>query len=143
VQEYLGFSFDLFKGETAFRPVTWAFHLEPVFNVNYVNVRETGVLSPDPRGSEAGGGPPPVFATNPQDLENLLHHVDNDLAGGSHTTRTKSYFALQQAFVEAHITDLSANYDFLAFRGGNQVFNSDFRGFIFNDVNFGARLFGN
>ncbi|MGZ8920078.1 MAG: hypothetical protein ACXW3L_03750, partial [Limisphaerales bacterium] len=39
--------------------------------------------------------------------------------------------------------DLSDNYDFIAFRGGNQVFNSDFRGFIFNDINLGLRLFGN
>jgi hypothetical protein len=143
IQQYLGFSIDLFKGETAFRPVTWALHLQPVFNINHVQTRETGVLSPDPRGSEAGGGGPPVFVTNPQDLENLLHRVDNDLAGRANTTRTKSYFALQEAFVEAHIKDLSDNYDFLSFRGGNQVFNSDFRGFIFNDVNLSARLFGN
>jgi len=50
---------------------------------------------------------------------------------------------LQQASVEIHLGDLTDNYDFYAARLGNQVFNSDFRGFIFNDVNLGARLFGN
>ena len=32
---------------------------------------------------------------------------------------------------------------FFALRLGNQPFISDFRGFIFSDVNTGARLFGN
>lgn len=145
IQQYLGFSIDLFEGETAFRPVTWAFHIQPVFNVNYVNARETGVVSPDPRGSDArfqSTGSPAVI-TGPGQLENLLQRVDNDLAGSAHTTRTKDYVALQEAFAEIHLADLSDNYDFIALRGGNQVFNSDFRGFIFNDVNLGFRLFGN
>jgi len=38
---------------------------------------------------------------------------------------------------------LSETYDFFAVRAGNQVFNSDFRGFIFNDINTAVRLFGN
>lgn len=59
------------------------------------------------------------------------------------TDRTDDYLALQQAFVELHIGDISQNYDFLAARFGNQPFNSDFRGFIFNDVNTAARFFGN
>lgn len=58
------------------------------------------------------------------------------------TDRFDSYQALQQAFVEVHIHDLSEDYDFVATRIGNQVFNSDFRGFIFNDTNLGARIFG-
>jgi len=145
VQQYLGFSIDLFKGETAFRPVTWAFHIQPVFNVNYVNARETGVVSPDPRGPDARAESigTPVFVTTPGGLEDLLNRVEDDLEGRAHTTRTKDYLALQEAFAEVHLTDLSENYDFIAFRAGNQVFNSDFRGFIFNDVNLGARLFGN
>jgi hypothetical protein len=144
VQQYLGFTIDLFKGETAFKPVKWALHLQPVLNVNFVNARETGVVSPDPRGSDRRTqSDTPIFVTDPQKLENLLHRADDDLAGRAHTTRTRDYLALQEAFVEAHITDLSDNYDFLAVRGGNQVFNSDFRGFIFNDVNLGARIFGN
>src|SRR6185369_7156969 len=59
------------------------------------------------------------------------------------TDRVDEFFALQQAFVEIHLGDLSDNYDFVAARFGNQVFNSDFRGFIFNDINLAARLFGN
>ena len=59
------------------------------------------------------------------------------------TDRTKTYFALQQAFVELHLKDWSDNYDFTSVRVGNQPFNADFRGFIFNDINSGVRLFGN
>jgi hypothetical protein len=110
IQNFLGFSMELFKGETVFKPVTWAIKLEPVFNVNYLNTRETGVVSPDPRRS---------------------------------TERTADYLALQQAFGEVHLHDLSDNYDFIALRVGNQPFNSDFRGFLFNDINLGARFFGN
>jgi hypothetical protein len=39
--------------------------------------------------------------------------------------------------------DLSENYDFISVRAGNQPFNADFRGFLFNDVNSGVRVFGN
>ncbi|MFM2294425.1 MAG: hypothetical protein RLZZ350_838 [Verrucomicrobiota bacterium] len=59
------------------------------------------------------------------------------------TDRTDYYIALQQAFLELHLGDLSENYDFCALKLGNQPFISDFRGFIFNDVNLGARFFGN
>ena len=45
--------------------------------------------------------------------------------------------------MEIHLRDLSDNYDFMSLRVGNQPFNADFRGFLFNDVNLGARLFGN
>ncbi len=59
------------------------------------------------------------------------------------TDRTDDWLALQEAFIEAHISDLSDNYDFISIRAGNQPFNSDFRGFIFNDINSGVRIFGN
>ena len=59
------------------------------------------------------------------------------------TDRHDYHLALQQASVEIHLGDLSENYDFFAAKFGNQPFISDFRGFIFNDVNLGARLFGN
>ncbi len=102
---------DLFKGETAFKPVEWALRFLGVYNNNYTDVQETNVLNPDPR------------------LAN--------------TTRYKDWFALQEAFVEIHIRDLSNNYDFISSRVGIQPFVSDFRGFIFNDANLGARVFGN
>jgi hypothetical protein len=59
------------------------------------------------------------------------------------TDRLRDYLALQQAFAELHLGDLSNNYDFWAARVGNQPFISDFRGFVFDDVNLGARIFGN
>ncbi len=102
---------DLFKGETAFKPVEWAIRLLGVYNSNYTDVQETGVLDPDPR------------------LKN--------------TRRYKDWTSLQEAFAEIHIRDLSNNYDFISSRTGIQPFVSDFRGFIFNDTNLGARIFGN
>lgn len=110
IQNNFAFTMNLFQGETVFRPVDWAVKIEPVFNVNYLDTQENGVVSP------------------------------NATQG---TDRTKTYFSLQQAFVEVHLADLSDTYDFCSVRVGNQPFNADFRGFIFNDINSGARLFGN
>jgi hypothetical protein len=59
------------------------------------------------------------------------------------TDRFSDFATLQQWFGELHLGDLSDNYDFWAMRAGSQPFNSDFRGFIFNDINLGARVFGN
>lgn len=150
VQQFFSFGAELFEGEAAFKPVHWAVKFQPVFNLNYLHSREAGVVAPDPRGIDGGPNPPrPDIGgiQNPGDIDGLLGG-DLDPATGSfsgrrHTTRTKNYVALQEWFAELHLGDLSVNYDFFAFRLGNQVFNSDFRGFIFNDVNLGARLFGN
>jgi hypothetical protein len=150
VQNNVAFSAELFKGETVFKPVEWAIKIEPVFNVNYLSVRETGVVSPDPRGALYGNNntPPPNngFVLNPGDIDALLNGQvgpAGNFRSTHRTERTREFVALQQAFVDAHLHDLSDNYDFVAFRGGIQPFNSDFRGFIFNDVNLGARFFGN
>jgi len=59
------------------------------------------------------------------------------------TNRLDSHFGLQEAFVEYKIHDLSANYDFVSIRAGIQEFNSDFRAFLFQDEQPGARIFGN
>jgi len=99
---------DLFKGETAFKPVDWALHILGVYNHNYLEVRN--VVNP-----------------NPQQV----------------STRETEFFALQEAFGEIHLRDLSDNYDFISLRAGIQPFVSDFRGFIFNDANLGVRIFGN
>jgi hypothetical protein len=101
---------DLFKGETAFKPVEWAVRLLGVYNHNYIDVNENNVVNPNPQEG---------------------------------TTREKEFFSLQEAFAEIHIRDLSNNYDFISLRVGIQPFVSDFRGFIFNDTNLGARIFGN
>jgi hypothetical protein len=105
---------DLFKGETAFKPIEWAVRFLGVYNNNYINVQERNVLDPDPVGSERRA-----------------------------RTRTKDFYALQEAFAEIHVRDLSNNYDFISSRFGIQPFVSDFRGFIFNDSNLGIRIFGN
>ena len=61
----------------------------------------------------------------------------------ANTDRSKDFFALQEAFADIHLRDLSNNYDFISSRFGIQPFVSDFRGFIFNDSNLGVRIFGN
>ena len=141
---------DLFKGDTVFRPVDWLIHLKPVFNFNHVDFSETGQVSPDPRGSLTAGigyEPDNSGVTNPGDVGALLGQgltpATGTLSGSRATSRDKTYVSLQEAFVEVHIADLSPNYDFCAAEVGNQTFNSDFRGFIFNDTNLGARFFGN
>ncbi|HVS16500.1 MAG TPA: hypothetical protein VMV46_21500 [Thermoanaerobaculia bacterium] len=107
-QNYL-FSADLFKGQTAFKPVEWRVRATLVGNTNYLESEETGVVKPD---------------------------VSRAI------TRTDGRGSVQELFFEWKIANLSVNYDFLSFRIGVQQFNSDFRGFIFNDENLGFRLFG-
>lgn len=83
----------------------------------------------------------PVYNFNYLDLHETTVVNPNPARG---TTRFSQYFSpLQQAFGELHLGDLSDNYDFWALRVGNQPFNSDFRGFIFDDINSAARIFGN
>jgi len=43
------FSFDLFHGDTSFRPVDWRIQVTPAVNVNYLNVRELGIVNIDVR----------------------------------------------------------------------------------------------
>ncbi|HZT59941.1 MAG TPA: hypothetical protein VFA21_15120 [Pyrinomonadaceae bacterium] len=51
--------------------------------------------------------------------------------------------AVEEAFVEKRIAVVSPNFDFMSLRVGMQNFNSDFRGFLFQDNQLGVRLFGN
>ncbi len=149
IENNLAFSLNLFQGDTSFRPPTWAIKIEPVFNVSYLEAQETGVVSPSPTGSLSGTSPTLPnngYVINPGDIGSLLNGqvgpADSFRATQS-TERTETFFSLQQAFVEFHLLDLSDNYDFMSLRIGNQPFNADFRGFLFNDVNTGIRLFGN
>jgi hypothetical protein len=57
-------------------------------------------------------------------------------------TRNDNHFGLQEAFADVHLRNVSTRYDFDSVRAGIQPFISDFRGFLFNDVPFGVRLFG-
>ena len=169
VDEFVSLKIDLFKGETAFQPLTWDIHLMPVYNINYVRVKENGALSVDPRGNDSqsdnngvftnnggtgqvsGGGnfssPGTLTPGNPGGLlgpGNSFTYIGPQSQSGDHyTTRTKDFVSLQEAFLEFHLADFSDNYDFISMRIGNQPFNSDFRGFVFNDTNLGFRLFGN
>jgi hypothetical protein len=56
--------------------------------------------------------------------------------------RDDTFVGLQAAFVDRHLRNVSDNYDFDSIRIGIQPFSSDFRGFLFQDNQLGARLFG-
>jgi hypothetical protein len=197
---------ELFKGETAFKPVEWMFRAQVVRNDNWIWVKEQGLLDPDPRGvkhasgdspdtgkigaiplqdnsvnPESGGGLKTLKkVVNPSDLFRYIapqlrpagagrsfvdvDPVTNDIPANSgrsvnnrpenkdhqkdfartrNTYRHKDVVALQEAFFELHLGDLSDNYDFWVTRVGIQPFVSDFRGFIFSDTNLALRVFGN
>jgi hypothetical protein len=57
-------------------------------------------------------------------------------------TRNDNHVGLQEAFADVHLRNVSERYDFDSVRVGIQPFISDFRGFLFNDVPLGVRLFG-
>ena len=81
----------------------------------------------------------PVYNVNSLST-NELAQVDPSVTAG--TKRHRTFFAVQEFFGELKLADTSPNYDFASARVGSQLFVSDFRGFIFADVNRGARLFG-
>lgn len=50
INETIQLSFELFHGDTTFKPRDWAIKISPTFSVpNYVNARENGVINIDPR----------------------------------------------------------------------------------------------
>ena len=48
LSENFGFSFDLFHGDTAFKPVDWRIKITPELNVNYLDVQDNGVVNTNP-----------------------------------------------------------------------------------------------
>lgn len=66
--------------------------------------------------------------------------VNPDVRAGR--SRFRQDFQLEEWFFETKLADLSPYYDFVSARIGSQPFVSDFRGFIFSDINRGVRLFG-
>lgn len=82
----------------------------------------------------------PAFNINYLDVEER-GIVNPDVRDG--TTRTRTDVALQEAFFEYHLVNISRRYDFISTKVGIQPFNSDFRSFLFNDTNLAARVFGN
>jgi Carboxypeptidase regulatory-like domain len=49
MSENLAFSFDLFHGDTSFRPVDWRIKVTPEINVNYLAAEENGIVNIDVR----------------------------------------------------------------------------------------------
>jgi hypothetical protein len=107
--QYYTLAFELNHGDKTFKPNDWRIKIAPVFNQNYLEVYEYGVVLPD-------------------------------VTQG--TRRYRAFAALEEWFVEVKLADLSPDYDFVSVRGGSQPFTSDFRGFIFSDLNRAIRLFG-
>jgi hypothetical protein len=99
----------IYKGDTVFKPPDYEFRFTPVFNFNYADVNEAGVLKAE---------------------------------AGSSTSRTEGVIGVQALFVDKHLRNVSARYDFDSLRVGIQPFTSDFRGFLFQDSALGVRLFG-
>ena len=56
--------------------------------------------------------------------------------------REDNFVGMQELFFDYHIRNVSDRYDFDSFRIGIQPFSTDFRGFLFQDNQFGFRLFG-
>lgn len=65
------------------------------------------------------------------------------IASSSGDTRREGFVGIQEAFVDVHLRNVSDRYDFDSLRVGIQPFISDFRGFLFQDLPMGIRLFGN
>jgi len=57
--------------------------------------------------------------------------------------RFTNFLAVQEAFIDYHLRNVSDRYDFDSVRVGIQPFQADFRGFLFNDQQLGIRFFGN
>ncbi|MBA4045009.1 MAG: hypothetical protein C0471_11405 [Erythrobacter sp.] len=57
--------------------------------------------------------------------------------------RLDHFLGVQEAFVDYHFSQFDTDrFDFISIRAGIQPFQSDFRGFLFNDQQLGVRLFG-
>ena len=81
----------------------------------------------------------PTFNNNNLVL-NELGIVNPNVQKG--VSRLRTFSSFNEYWVEKKIADLSPNFDFVSLRIGSQPFVSDFRGFIFFDLNLAARLFG-
>ncbi len=154
VQDNTFLRIDIFQGETeVFKPPLWRLTLQPVYNVNYFETTETGALQPDPRGDETVKVAPVIPAAaafNPATFSRAIALAQqNAILEPAPTeyeekvvTRTRQQLTLQEGFLEVRLAEYSSTYDFVSARGGLQLFNSDFRGLVFNDTNLGYRIFG-
>lgn len=79
---------------------------------------------------------------------NYNHTVLDEIGGvnadpNKDNTRNDAFLGIQGAFADVHLRNVSEHFDFDSIRVGIQPFQSDFRGFLFNDSPLGVRLFGN
>lgn len=81
----------------------------------------------------------PAFQFNKVEVEQVRALRVDPRAGED---RDDDHFAVQELFVDKHIRNVSDRFDFDSFRLGIQPFTVDFRGFLFQDLQLGARLFG-
>lgn len=81
----------------------------------------------------------PAFNVNQSRVEEVRALRVDPRAG---TRRTDNHVGVQEMFADVHLRNVSPRYDFDSVRIGIQPFISDFRGFVFQDVPFGVRLFG-
>jgi hypothetical protein len=58
-------------------------------------------------------------------------------------TREDFHIGLQELFMDKHLRNVSTRFDFDSLRFGIQPFSTDFRGFLYQDLQPGLRLFGN
>lgn len=119
-------SVDLFRGDTAFKPVDWRVRVTPSFNINYLNTQENGIVNIDPR-----------RGANRTDGHVALQEAFGEVRLGD-TTRLFPFLRGRGSR-----GGKSPFFDTTSVRAGIQPFISDFRGFIFSDFNLGVRLFGN
>jgi hypothetical protein len=81
----------------------------------------------------------PAYSLNyVQSKEERLLEVDPRGGDG----RGDQHLGLQELFVDYHLRNVSDRYDFDSVRFGIQPFSTDFRGFLFQDNQLMARLFG-
>ncbi len=81
----------------------------------------------------------PVFNLNYADVQEQSATRIDPSEG---TERTDGYIGVQELFADIHLANISERYDFVSTRIGIQSFVSDFRGFIYNTQEPGARIFG-
>ena len=81
----------------------------------------------------------PVFNFSIVDVDEITLVKTNPDYG---LTRREGFVGIQGLFFDKHLRNVSTRYDFDSVRIGIQPFSSDFRGFLFQDNQFGIRLFG-
>lgn len=136
-------SVEYFHGDAAFKPIDYRFRFTPVINITNLNTQERNLVNVNP-----------AFGANRMDSYVGYQELFGEVRLGD-TTRLLPFLrgrasanadsnggaSNSQGFI-ANQKGESPQYDVTFLRAGVQQFNSDFRGFIFNDFNLGARLFG-